>query len=140
MASFARAPTKLPAALSYGFEVIPLTSRLVARAAQPFVMGRWSTTFFTNKFRHALASVPASTLAHRLREVLKVDVTKDLKCLTLPMLYLAARRDRLISERLSKDFALANCRLISVEGPHFLLQAKPQETAAIVRNFLAQLK
>lgn len=43
VASFARAPTKLPAALAYALEVIPLTSRLLARAAQPFVMGRWST-------------------------------------------------------------------------------------------------
>ena len=64
------------------------------------------------------------------------------RCLTslalmLPVLYLRASRTGSASAELS---AIPRIRFVEVEGPHFLLQAKPSAAAAHVQAFLREME
>lgn len=138
VATFAKTPIQVPAFLTYLFYIAPTKSRLLIRLAQPFLMGRWSTPEFTTKFRQVICTVPTSIIAGRLREVLKVDVVKQLKDIVVPTIYLAARNDRLISSKMASDFDRPAHTVFEIEGPHFLLQANAKESAEHILDFAAQ--
>ena len=61
--------------------------------------------------------------------------------LKLPTLYLRATEDRLIPRSAGEYFSgLAQAgRVVDLEGPHFLLQARPRLAAAQVRKFIDSL-
>lgn len=139
VATFARAPRKLPIFLTYILEVMPIKSRLLTGIAQPFLMGRWSTKSFTKKFRKALKPIPTSTIARRLREVLKVNVTEKLDELNLPMIYLSPTDDRLVPTKMSQDFGTVATNVIILDGPHFLLQAEHKASAKQIAKFAAEI-
>ncbi|OCW56798.1 alpha/beta fold hydrolase [Hoeflea olei] len=139
VATFAKTPVKLPSNWTYALEIIPLKSRLITWLAQPLLMGKWSEREFTAKFAHAMQLVPASTIAGRLREVLKVDVAEKIGRLPIPFIYLSATRDRLVPSRMALDFALAPDVIFEIDGPHFLLQANPSQSAAHVLSFAARV-
>jgi pimeloyl-[acyl-carrier protein] methyl ester esterase len=138
VATFAKTPVKLPSVLTYAVEIMPIKSRLLTWLAQPLLMGKWSNTEFTAKFRQAMNLVPAATIAGRLREVLKVDIVKRLGRLSIPIIYLSATKDRLVPSRMSRDFDLAPDAIFAIEGPHFLLQANSPQAAEHILSFAAR--
>jgi hypothetical protein len=58
-----------------------------------------------------------------------------------PALYMRATEDRLIPRSAGKYFArLARAgRVVDLEGPHFLLQARPTLAAAELRKFIREV-
>ena len=84
------------------------------------------------------ADVPARVMDHRLGLINRVDVTKLLKKLTLPCLYLQATDDRIVSSSCLKDFKCRIPHLVikRIEAPHFILQARPQECLDAIEEFL----
>jgi pimeloyl-ACP methyl ester carboxylesterase len=138
-ATFAKTPRKLPSFLTCATEIMPIKSLLFAWLAQPFLMGKWSNKEFTADFRHSMGLVPASTIAGRLREVLKVDVVEQLNSLDLPTIYLQAANDRLVPSRMALDFELEPDNIFAIEGPHFLLQANPSHSAKYISKFAARV-
>jgi hypothetical protein len=55
--------------------------------------------------------------------------------------YLRASEDRLVPRSASHELsAIPRIRFADVEGPHFLLQAKPTAAAAHVQAFLREIK
>lgn len=138
VATFAKTPIKLPAFLTYLVDIAPTKSRLLTRWAQPFLMGKWATPEFTNGFQQVMFAVPASTMAGRLREILKVDVVKQLNGMEVPTIYLAARNDRLIPSRMASDFDRSPHIVFEIEGPHFLLQANATESSKHILDFAAR--
>ncbi len=139
VATFAKTPRKIPPFLIRLVEIVPIKSRLVSALAQPFLMGRWSTRAFATKFRKALNLVPATTLAGRLREVVKVDVVGEIDHLNVPFIYLLAKNDRLIPSKVSLDFERTPNDVFQIEGPHFLLQANPSESAKLILKFATRI-
>lgn len=135
VATFVRKPRSAPAFLSHILELIPLTSPLMARLAQPVLMGAWSSVGFTQKFQTALAKTPQATLSKRLKEVLTTDVTAQLGAIDVPMLYLHATKDWLIPAKMSLDFASHGAEVLDIEGPHFLLQAQGNKSAEKIADF-----
>jgi pimeloyl-ACP methyl ester carboxylesterase len=88
--------------------------------------------------RAALRMVKPNVLARRVQELLSVDVAGDFLNVTVPMLYLAGTRDRLLGpavenalKRLRPDLEVA-----ALEAPHFILQRRPAEAAEVIENFL----
>ena len=138
VATFAKTPVKLPSVLTYAIEIMPIKSRLLTWLAQPLLMGKWSDKEFTAKFRQAMNLVPAATIAARLREVLKVDIVEKLGRLSIPVLYLSATNDRLVPSRMALDFERAPDAVFTIEGPHFLLQAKAPQSAEHILSFAAR--
>jgi len=85
----------------------------------------------------AISSVQPRVLAARLRAVLTCDVRADLNDIEVPILYLQANGDRLVAascletiQRIKPDV-----KVVSLDGPHLLLQRKPQITAEAVVEF-----
>jgi sigma-B regulation protein RsbQ len=88
--------------------------------------------------RDAVAPLDSATLRTRIAAVLTVDVTRELERLTQPLLYLRARRDRLVPARCSSAVraAKASAQIVSVDGPHLILQARPDEAWLEIAPFL----
>lgn len=134
-ASFAKAP-KSP--MLRVFETILRTippSKLPLGPAMPWLMGRWSTRDWARRVRDAVRSVSAEAMRARLRAAADVDATHSIPLIDCPLLYLKPSRDRLIGDagwRAIRGLS-RNAVCIEIEGPHFLLQAKPLECAAAVK-------
>jgi pimeloyl-[acyl-carrier protein] methyl ester esterase len=93
------------------------------------------------RVRDAVASAKPKVLRDRARAVLTCNALEDLGVVNVPMLYLQARHDRLVSAACLEDIRRVKPEIEAVvlNGPHLLLQAMPQETAEIVANFVRRL-
>lgn len=132
--SFAKAPA--PSFLSR----LPLWWAPTALAAA-VLLGRYSSPSQRQHLSSAMRKVTAETWRARLHAVLSVDVTDKLKAIKVPTLYLRATHDRVVRSsawHLIKRL-LPSAKLAEVEGPHFLLQAKPVESAARIAAFAKEL-
>ena len=89
----------------------------------------------------ARRSVSPATLVARLRAIARVDVSDDLRAITLPTLYMRATEDRLVPRSAGDYYArLARAgRVVDLEGPHFLLQARPTLAATEIRKFIGEV-
>lgn len=134
-AAFAKAPKS---AVLRIFETILRTlpmDKLPLGPAMPWLMGRWSTREWARRVRDAVRGVSAETMRARLRAVADVDVTAMIARIDCPLLYLKGSHDRLVGNAGWLDIRdlSRNAVCIEVEGPHFLLQAKPRECAAAMK-------
>ncbi len=91
--------------------------------------------------RAAVSSVRPSVLAGRLRNVLECDVRAELARIDVPILYLRAKQDRLVNERCLEDILRIRpeTRVAVWDGPHLLLQRRPEAAAGLLREFVMQL-
>lgn len=89
----------------------------------------------------ALGEVRWSVLARRLRELARLDARADLQACPYPLLYLGARRDRLLP-RAAREEVVAlrpDLRLEILDGPHLLLQRAPGPAATRIVAFLREV-
>jgi pimeloyl-[acyl-carrier protein] methyl ester esterase len=103
-----------------------------------FLLGKRASSDLVNTFLEALESVSPEVLAYRLRSVLNVDSRDALRECRVPILYLAAKRDKLVGEgNLAeiKSFA-SNVEAQTIDTPHFLLQSEPEEAMKTIDSFL----
>lgn len=83
--------------------------------------------------REAIRSVKPGVLAHRLREIAKVDVSDELRRCRVPMLEISASRDRLIPRALSSEFP--HIEHVELDAPHLVLQRCAREAAQHIVEF-----
>jgi len=114
---------------------IPVT--LMSRVS----FGRFATKQLCSALIQALARVSPSALRTRMRAVLKVDVSSELKRIRVPALYLRASEDRIVPPSAAELFSrsVPRSRIVDLEAPHFLLQAIPSKAASVVREFLREI-
>jgi len=99
-------------------------------------LGQEATKPLLSKFVNVIKSIPKQVLSNRL-DVMKrqqlPQVTFD-----IPVIYIRALSDRLISTKKSQEVANVFNRVefIEIEGPHFILQAKPKETAEFIQSLI----
>ena len=81
-----------------------------------------------------LQRVPTRVLAHRVRAVLQVDVAKELAQCTVPLLYLRACHDCIVSHSTSKKLQAIrpSLKVVDIEAPHLLLQTAPETASKAV--------
>lgn len=124
-----------------------LTAPVLMRIALPEavirsrLIGEEAPASLVEAVRAAISSVQPQVLAARLRAVLTCDVRSDLANISVPILYLQAKNDRLLRPKCLDEMRSlkGDIRVVEVDGPHFLLQREPQKTAEIVTNFLREL-
>jgi pimeloyl-ACP methyl ester carboxylesterase len=106
------------------------------------VLGRFSTRELRAALARSLTLVAAPVLRHRLREVMDVDATAQLKAVPVPLLYLRASFDRVVPPQASAHVAAnhTNAQIVEIDAPHFLLQARPDESARAVGAFIRGLQ
>ena len=116
---------------------LPLPSPPAAFVAR-VGMGRWSSGEWVIRLRRAMRRLGPGVARNRLAAVVEVDASSALKTLRCPILYLQARYDRLVHRAASaRIIALApHTRVTAIEGPHFLLQARPEAVAESIKAFL----
>jgi pimeloyl-ACP methyl ester carboxylesterase len=108
-------------------------SSLTARA----LLGRFHSAPIEVALKRAIEAVSPRVWKARLGAVLTVDETSALCRIQAPMLYLRASKDRVVFPSALEVISqhVPGMKVVEVEGPHFLLQARPKESAAAVRAF-----
>jgi pimeloyl-ACP methyl ester carboxylesterase len=103
------------------------------------LLGRYRTPSLMHMVQQTLAVVTPAVLAARVRAILSVDVGREIQACPVPLLYLSATEDRLVSPR-----SLARIRRlypaveqVTLAGPHLLLQAAPEQAASAIQRFAA---
>jgi pimeloyl-ACP methyl ester carboxylesterase len=120
----------LPLRPVFSVPLPPLIARIM-------LLGRDATTDLVRQTLQAIRSVPAQTLAARLRTVLSLrsDSFPDVQ---QPILCLQARSDRLVPASAARTIArrYPHAEIIPLEGPHFLLQARPADSVRFIETFV----
>lgn len=106
-----------------------------------FLLGRNTPPELLTKLRRTLRRVGPGVLSGRVREALHCDARDDLRRTTVPLLYLEATYDRLLSSSCEKEFShlRPDIQFSSVPAPHLLLQREPQKAATIMMAFFRSL-
>lgn len=88
-----------------------------------------------------MGQLPAAVVRARLRAVLGVDATAELRSIAVPVLDLRAGDDLVMPRAAGSQIAALNPHVETAElpGPHFLLQTRAAEAAAIVKRFVLGL-
>jgi pimeloyl-[acyl-carrier protein] methyl ester esterase len=91
--------------------------------------------------RGAISSVQPKVLAARLRAALACDARAQLSRVVVPILYVQAKKDRLVSALCLEDIQRIkpHTAVAIIDGPHLLLQRRPQRAAQVVSEFVQQL-
>ena len=112
-----------------------------AFAIKSLLLGFDTPEVLFSQVRAAIESVTSKVLSARLRAVLVCNAREALRKTALPILYLQARQDRLVSAQSLKDIQelRPDIAIVAINGPHLLLQRNPQEAAQVVTHFLQQL-
>jgi pimeloyl-ACP methyl ester carboxylesterase len=139
-ASFARSPLALRAGWVRHL-IHPILFRLTPKPlVRRVLLGRHHATPLAGQLEGALARVSPCVLAARARAILTVDVGRQLRSCPVPVLYLKAGGDHLIGAG-----SLAYVRrmypaveVVSMSGPHLLLQAAAPEAARVIEQFVAR--
>ncbi|MEL6666672.1 MAG: alpha/beta hydrolase [Pseudomonadota bacterium] len=137
-ASFVKKPSYFPTAFASFANLTPANSPTLLKLATPITFGKWSTKELNALLVKSVRAVSSRVLAYRIREAMGADELWRFTGLDVPMLYIRPSHDRLVSSSAAKEMNRLNPALcvVDVEGPHFILQAKPAECSAIVADFL----
>lgn len=136
-ASFARWP---PLA-AFAAPLLPLAGRMA--------LPRWLIRSALFGGRHddlartvqkSLGEIDGHVLARRLREVRMTDIRPLLAGIGVPCLILRAARDRLVPRRRGEELhkGIAGSRLVTLDGPHGILQTRPHEAWAEIARFIGR--
>jgi pimeloyl-ACP methyl ester carboxylesterase len=85
-----------------------------------------------------IRSVPAATIKQRLNLLSELDIAPLLAGIETPVLYLQAMRDKVVGSHLTQQLVngLPQVEVRQIDGPHLLLQCRPQECAEAILSFL----
>jgi pimeloyl-[acyl-carrier protein] methyl ester esterase len=135
--TFARNPTPIFTLFKHVLGALPV-SPSSARLAAPFLVGSGSSC----ALRAALGQVSAAVMRVRMRAVLEVDYSAQMRAVNVPVLYLQAAQDRLVLAGSGRHLAALAPRmqLRRLDGPHLLLQANAADSARLVKEFITSVQ
>jgi pimeloyl-ACP methyl ester carboxylesterase len=102
-------------------------------------LGQGASKEHLAKFVKVIVSIPDQVLKNRL-EVMsqqRLPITTS----DIPSIYIRALSDRLIPSQKGREFTkvFSNIKYIEIEGPHFILQAQPKESARLVTEVMPMI-
>lgn len=111
---------------------VPFSSAVI----RAIFLGRFAGEEQLLSFRLALKMVPESVLHQRITAI--AQLTKSNFICDAPVLYLQATHDRLIPHQQWHEFAacFTTFSRVVLGGPHFILQAEPEECAYAIQGFI----
>ena len=103
-----------------------------------WLFGRSETPELRRLFFEAAKRVSTPVLRTRIREVLNVDVSLLVGSVDVPVMYIQATEDRLLTQAVADRFLRAAPRatLMRLAAAHGVLQCVPQEAARMIAEFL----
>lgn len=140
-ASFARFPRPALRALKPIALLATMAPTPIWCAAQ-FVLGTSATPPSRSLLSTTLRRTDTGALRARLRILFELDARDALGRVGVPILYLRAKRDRVVPRANANDIAAVapGTVIVDIDAPHFLLQAVPIEAAGVVRQFVEARK
>jgi pimeloyl-ACP methyl ester carboxylesterase len=110
-------------------------------AAEFWLLGPDAPSTLLTAVQVTNSSVKPNVLAARVREVITCKVLAELEQITVPILYIQAKRDRLVSAKCLEDIQRIKpqVKVAKLDGPHLLLQREPQKSAEVVSQFFRGL-
>ncbi|GLQ07350.1 alpha/beta fold hydrolase [Sneathiella chinensis] len=121
-------------------QILPLRGLLtlfpVQAIARTLLFGRLSDRQIFDRFLEVVAAMPAGRIRERLRAV--GCIPRMAGPIEVPVLYIRAARDWLVPAGKGEEFSVyfPHLRSVTVDGPHFLLQARPEECRRLIAAFL----
>jgi len=124
-----------------------LVRRAVLRISPPrwflkhFVIGKNPPAHLETRFRQALAFSSPEVLVERLHAVMNCDEREDLACTEVPLMYIQAEADRLVSKKCFREIQriLPDAELVTISGaPHLVLQREPKRCAEAIVRFIRE--
>jgi pimeloyl-ACP methyl ester carboxylesterase len=107
-----------------------------------FMWGTWATERARQESALATAAVDVAVVRHRIAALLTVDATNALARIRIPTLVLQATGDHVLPRSATEHIlrTLPTAALAEIGGPHLLLQSRPAECAAAIRQFMQTLQ
>jgi pimeloyl-[acyl-carrier protein] methyl ester esterase len=111
-------------------------------AARFWLVGADAPTSLLTAVHHAISSVQPDVLAGRLRAVLASDVRGAVGEIVVPVLYIRAEQDRLVSALCVEELRQIRPEMsvAVLAGPHLLLQRRPLRAAEAVVRFIGSCR
>jgi hypothetical protein len=137
VASCLRSPRKNLIKLAKLLPIKALASAPLSIIAHKLLfLGQEASKELLSKFVEVIKSIPEQVLKSRLEVMSHQRHTR--MTFDIPVIYIRALSDRLISPKKSQEVANVFNRVefIEIEGPHFILQAKPKETAELIQSLI----
>jgi pimeloyl-ACP methyl ester carboxylesterase len=126
-----------------GWLLAPLMFRipLPSLAAKLWLIGPEAPSSLLRSVRSAVSSVKPMVLTARLQGVLGCEARPEMGQVTVPVLYLQAKQDRLVSPSCLDELRQIKPQMAvaALEGPHLLLQREPHKAAEAVVQFVRSL-
>ena len=133
VASFLSCPNKYLLPIAKVLPIKKLASAPLSKISHKFLLlGKDASKALLSKFIKVTKSIPNHILKSRLAVMSQQTLPSE--TFDVPTVYIQALLDRLISPRKSREFrtVFRNIEYIKIDGPHFLLQAKPKESSQAV--------
>lgn len=134
--TFARSPHPLLPLATTVLRPFP-AGRVPAFILHRNLFGRFDSPHHRAQLAKLRELVSPSTLKSRLEAVARVDASRELRQVNVPILYIRAQRDRVVS-RASGDYVKKirpDAEIVDIDAPHLLLQTVPREALSIIERF-----
>jgi len=109
-------------------------------AIRRWMVGADASEHSVGAVHDAIGRVPAAIMAHRARAILAIDSRPALSKLTVPLLAIRARKDRLVDPQSAPEAHAEMVATAEIGGPHLALHCRPEASAAAVRGWLRDLE
>ncbi|MDP1796386.1 MAG: alpha/beta hydrolase [Planctomycetaceae bacterium] len=106
------------------------------------LLGGYGTPELRRLLREALSQVSPRVLAHRVREVLRVDVRAELQQCPVPVLDIRGTRDNVVRSHKAREVRLLrpDVQTADLVAPHLILQTQPEATARTISEFARKVR
>jgi pimeloyl-ACP methyl ester carboxylesterase len=138
VASFLSSPNKYLLPIAKLLPIKALASAQLSNIVYKLLfLGQGASKELLSKFVKVIKSIPDLVLKNRL-EVMSQQRLPTLAS-DIPSIYIQALSDRLIPSQKGREFTkvFSNIKYIEIEGPHFILQAQPKESARLVTEAMS---
>jgi len=111
-------------------------------AARLWLVGPEASPSLLESVRTASSTVKSKVLAARLRATLSCDVRKELAKVTVPMMYIQGKHDRLINVKCVVEIQHVKPEMVvaTLDGPHLILQREPEKSAEAIARFVSTIR
>ena len=117
-------------------------SRPMPELVGRLLIGEWDMPIeFLRKLWASSMKINGMVMAHRVRQLLKPENFPEPKQPKCPVLVLEATNDRLLSKKNVEKIRriIPKAKYEKIEGPHWLLQLRPEESSDSVLGFISSL-
>lgn len=140
VASFVRCPNLLLRMLPSAALAAVIGKGANRMSLRAFCLGLDASAEQIGELAEAVGRLPPAVMRARFALLRTLDERKTLRSMDVPALHLRARRDRLVCATLAGDGARSGSfRETPIDGPHFLLQARPRACRQAIDDWLGQV-